>query len=194
MKGRSLYGFMFATFFTLLAGPALGSSISASYAPTSGGISLGTFVAGTYNITASGIISLAGPVGSPTNNFDVDANGVPVTGVTYPAYTYFNPNGASYDGVITNVGPGGALINLGALMGTLVANPTLATQWFLIGTGTSITLYSTETIYAAVNDTYYSNNTGAFTVLVSQVPLPAAAWLFGSALLGLVAVARRRAA
>jgi hypothetical protein len=37
-------------------------------------------------------------------------------------------------------------------------------------------------------------DTDGFTIGVSAVPLPAAAWLFGSALLGLVTVARRRQA
>ena len=190
MKGRSLYGFMFATYFAVLAGPALGSSVSVN-ADNPAVTSLGNYGIGTYNITASGIISVA----CCTYDFFVDPAGKPTSLVTYPGYGYFNPNGAPNDVQNPNVyGPGGSSINLGALMGTLVANPASPSDWFLIGTGTSIVLTSAATIYAAVNDTYYSNNTGAFTVLVSQVPLPAAAWLFGSALLGLVAVARRRAA
>lgn len=46
-----------------------------------------------------------------------------------------------------------------------------------------------ETIGSADNEIF-----GNFVTTASPVPLPAAAWLFGSALLGLVTVARRKAA
>lgn len=38
---------------------------------------------------------------------------------------------------------------------------------------------------------YYKTNTGTMTV-VSSVPVPAAAWLFGTGLIGLAGIARRR--
>ncbi|MCP5193150.1 MAG: VPLPA-CTERM sorting domain-containing protein [Pseudomonadales bacterium] len=41
---------------------------------------------------------------------------------------------------------------------------------------------------------YWDNASGVALVRIPAVPLPAAAWLFGSALLGLVATARRRQA
>ena len=174
---------------TVLPGPDLATSIT----------SLGIYGPGTYNITATGVVALAGTLGSESANFDLGPDGVPIAdpdGVTFndPTYAHFNPGGSdTADAAGTLFGPGGAGINLGAVMGTYSATPTLPSDWFLIGNSFTVTLLDASTeIWAAVNDTYYLNNSGSFDVVVNQVPLPAAAWLFGSALLGLVTVARRK--
>ena len=51
-----------------------------------------------------------------------------------------------------------------------------------------------STYYISQNDTDGSAETGSFLVRTSVVPVPAAVWLFGSGLLGLVGIARRKKA
>lgn len=157
----------------LLAGCALllmGSSASAATlvaannpAPTL----LGTFGPGTYTITASGLIDLVGPVGS---GFTMRPDGVPDSPVTAGGYGYFNPTGSYIaDG---NYGPGGTVAKIGALMGSFTATPSSPSDYFLIGYSKSVTLASTQSIYGQVNDTFYSNNGGAFSVSVAAIPEP----------------------
>lgn len=50
-----------------------------------------------------------------------------------------------------------------------------------------------ETYYGFTSKDYSNPWTGSFLVRPSEVPLPAAAWLFGSAVLGLVVVKRKQA-
>ena len=65
-------------------------------------------------------------------------------------------------------------------------NPTVARQQDRGG-------YDNEVLYPyVVSNTFTQNNAGSHLVRVSAVPVPAAAWLFGSGLLGLIAMARRK--
>ena len=59
---------------------------------------------------------------------------------------------------------------------------------------TNFTLAAGDTVKFFLYDDIITDNRGGVSLSISAVPLPAAAWLFGSALLGLVAVARRKAA
>jgi hypothetical protein len=153
----------------LIAGAIMASTPACAstlvYANSSTPTFLGTFGPGTYNITGSGLVDLVGEVDS---GFTVKPDGTPNTSVTYPGYSYFNPSGStSADG---NYGPGGSGIKIGALMGSFGSSPS---SYFLIGFSKTISLTSTESLYGLVNDTYYSNNGGAFSVAVSSVPEPA---------------------
>lgn len=129
---------------------------------------LGVFGPGTYQYTTSGVVSLAGPVGS---GFDLDADGRPVTPVTVAGYNYFNPNGADNDqGTFGTAGPG---FNLGALIGSYDN-----VSYFLLGTGGTFTVATPATaLFGFVNDTSHANNAGAFTFTVdtatAAVPEPA---------------------
>lgn len=173
----------------LLAFAAGSASAATNVAPTNpafGPYDLGSFAAGTYVITATGIVDLTGD-----GRFRIRPDGIPETTVTASGYSYFNPSGSYIaDG---NYGPGGANAKIGALMGTLSPAPSGPADWFQIGYSTPVTMVATGHIYAAVNDTYYPNDTGAFRVEVTPVPEPAeyAMVLAGLGVLG--AFRRRRA-
>lgn len=156
---------------------------------------LGLFAAGSYQLTGSGAVDLAG-----AGNFAMNPDGTPVSTVTLAGYGYFNPSGSTIaDG---NYGQAGSSVKLGALIGSLNAtpyngiNPTVvqAADWFLIGYSTVVTLAAPGHIYASINDTFFSNNTGAFDVSVSAVPEPGstALLLAGLGVVGLMA--KRRSA
>ena len=140
-------------------------------AANSGTTDLGVFAAGTYNISATGLVSLSGGVGS--GGFDIRPDGVPDTPVTAAGYGYFNPSGTDFaDGIYGVGGPG---IKIGALMGAFapVAPQGDSAPWlpgyFFIGFSTDI-VHAGGHIYAQVNDTFYSNDQGAFDVTVRQLP------------------------
>lgn len=147
---------------------------------------LGVFGPGTYQYTVTGVVSLAGPVGS---GFDLDPNGVPITSVTVPGYSYFNPNGADNDkGTVGRAGPG---INLGALVGSYNS-----VDFFLLGgTGTFAITAPGTALFGLVNDTSNTNNGGSFsfeaTAVQAGVPEPAT-WAMMIAGFGLVGGAMRR--
>lgn len=168
----------------LLASPLAAATPVA--ANQNGTTSLGFFAAGTYNITASGTIDLIGSGGTMT----LKPDGVPLTAVTAPAYLYFNPNGSfQADGVF---GPGGSGIKIGALMGSLVAAPAGPSDFFSIGFGTTVTLAAPGQIFAQVNDTFYPNNVGAFSVNVqAAIPEPGS-WALMIAGFGIAGAAARR--
>ena len=62
-----------------------------------------------------------------------------------------------------------------------------------VGSSYSQTMPISGELYLAFNDNVYSDNGGSFTATISTVPIPAAAWLFGSALLGLGVIKRKGA-
>ncbi len=149
---------------------------------------LGNFAAGTYHITATGVIEFAGSPGL----FDTGPNGVPVTPVTASGYSYCNPGGCSVDiPGDGGVGPGGAAINFGTLLGTLSASPSSPSDFFTIGYGTNVTLAAAGNIYALVNDTYRPNDVGSYDVSVAAVPEPAS-WAMMIGGFGMVGGAMRR--
>lgn len=168
--------------------------------PSSGElIDLGAFQAGTYRLTGSGAIALC-----PGDTFRVGPDGVSLSG--YPVVcaggggTYTGPS-SSFDYAF---GPAGTHAYIGALVATLNQNAytginpseSQADDWFLVGYGTNITLASSSHIYAALNDMYVSNNSGAFQISVeavgAAVPEPATAALTLSGLLGIATIRRRR--
>ena len=120
-----------------------------------------------------------------------DFSGLVPTG---SAATFADPIGWDATGAINDPAPGGQL--------WAVSTAPLAS--FLLGSGTAsetdnglLEIVATGTLtLLGFNDTpgsFVFNETGlTFSAqAVSEVPLPAAAWLFGSALMGLVAVRRR---
>ncbi len=166
------------------------ASAVAVFGQTDGLTTIGTFAAGTYQITGSGIVSLAGTAGDGV--FDMLPTGIPNTPVTLSGYDYFNPTGSTIaDG---NPGVVGEGTLFGALYGTFNVNPTSSADYFLIGSSVLQTLNTTQTLYARVNDMSgsFSNNSGFYEVTVAAVPEPHE-WAMMLAGLGLVGfVARRR--
>lgn len=149
--------------------PGVASAGTLILASNSGTTDLGVFAAGTYNISATGLVSLSGPVGS---GFDIRPDGVPNSPVTAGGYGYFNPGGSDMaDGIF---GLGGPSIKLGGLMGSFAAvapqgnNAPWLPGYFFIGYSANV-VHTGGHLYAQVNDTFYSNNQGAFDVTVRQV-------------------------
>lgn len=153
----------------LLAAAAPASAATLVNANIATPTSLGTFAAGKYKVTTTGTISLAGTAGD--GQFDVDANGVPVTPVTYSQYSYFNPAGSTIADGQSGIAPG---LNIGSLVGSLVANPG-STDFFSLGSSATLVFAGTTTLYGAVNDLSfaYGNNGGAFSVSIAAIPEPA---------------------
>jgi hypothetical protein len=150
---------------------------------------LGLFAAGSYDITASGTVSLAGN-GAPLMVTNPDGT-LPSTPLI-PGFSYLFPNGSPFDIPDGNItGPGGSTFDLGALLGTLNPSPTSAADFFLIGYGTEIALSTSEHIYALVNDPVYADNSGAYDVVVTAAPEPASLTLLGVGLFVLWTIQRR---
>ncbi|WP_374490164.1 PEP-CTERM sorting domain-containing protein [Zoogloea sp.] len=153
---------------TLLAG----TSHAIQVLPNGNLFDLGSYAAGTYILTGSGQIDLCG-----NGTFGMLPDGMPVTTVTCLRYgTDFNPAGSfTADGLW---GRAGSNAKIGALIATLNPNAfssnnpssTQADDWFFVGYSATVTLPVAGHIYAAVNDTYYPNDTGAFNVTVHAVP------------------------
>lgn len=166
---------------SLLSLACTGSSFALTVLPTDpsfGLHDLGSFTPGSYVITGSGVVGLTG-----AGDFLMNPDGTPVTTVTSPGYSYFNPSGSfQADG---NFGPGGANVKIGALMGTLTSNPTSPSDWFQIGFSYLLVLGSTSHIYLAVNDTFYPNDVGSYTAEIRAVSTSVPDT--GSATLGLMA-------
>ncbi len=139
---------------------------------------LGSFTAGTpLTINATGTIDFAST--APYGDSTPDGK-TPVGGYTNaPVLTTLN-GGAGF--------PSGALIGVWSSTN----NPLSITPIggvFLIGSTASI-IAQTGYLFAGIADEGWSDNTGAFNVTVTPVPLPATLWLMGSGLLGLLGYRR----
>jgi hypothetical protein len=77
---------------------------------------------------------------------------------------------------------------------------TFDVSWLAGAAGTSLDVYASATVDKYENTWWWGDDapeTGTLAVTVeapSAVPIPAAAWLFGSAILGLLGIARRKKA
>lgn len=126
---------------------------------TDDSVLISTLEPGTYRVGSAGQVSIYG-------GFDMDPGGTPISPVELAGYEYFNPAGSDQaDGLI---GPAGAGINLGALIGRVCdASGTHCGPWFLMGSDHELTIDEPDSaLYAAVNDLYYPDNQGSFAVSV----------------------------
>lgn len=165
--------------------------------------------------TFSNIDEMVSITATGTINLSAGATGVTPQGINTPAGTPFALT-TSYtpleevmvdSGVLTIPRPVGDMIeDVGALIGVYIPattnnNPTFtpfdedlvplgipASDLFLIGLGTTFTAQGPGALYLGINEWYAQNNSGAFQVTLDPVPIPAAAWLFISGILGLFGI------
>ena len=173
---------------TALALLAIAGAASALTVVVPGGTTtptfIGTFAAGTYQITGTGVVDL-----TSDGTFRLLPDGKPQTLVTAVPYGYFNPNGSDFDVLDNKNGPAGAGVNIGALVGTFTATPTMPSDFFLIGNSKTLTFAGP--LYGFVNDNYTPNTNGSFNLTISAVPEPAQAALLLAGL-GVVGMVGRR--
>ena len=193
----------------------LGSGVIDGYAAvwnitadaTGDGFSVNSFQQDAYINTAGGTFALWDPANGSGMSGTIDGSGnmtFDITGRTGIAATFAAALG-SQPWNVDNApdGDGTGVYDL-LTTGTMTANATGASAAFsLTGvpiTGNDIDGYSGQLISAGnigtawgffVN-TQYSERYNIDIVTTSAVPVPAAVWLFGSGLIGLVGVARRR--
>ena len=148
-------------------------------------------------------------------NLSINTRNVGPDGITAPAGTPFAFT-ISYtpleeplveSGALTIPRPDGDPIeNIGALIGAFVpasvANDANfspfdedivdegipSTDLFLIGSKATLSSPGPGSLYLGINEWFASNNSGAFQVAIDPVPLPAAAWLLSSGLIGVVGI------
>ena len=182
---KILLGFIFGL--TLLSGHASAATIGWGSAPA-------TIYAGdsfSLNITGSGFTSNVDGGGV---NFTYDKNILNVTSVTIDEIVWdFGGAGISTGSIDNGAGTAnGIMVNT---FSTVIGSFDVATiQFQAIGSGTSalnLTEYALNPWASggSLIDPIMASN--SLTVLQS-VPVPAAVWLFGSGLIGLIGVARRK--
>ncbi|MGB1092395.1 MAG: VPLPA-CTERM sorting domain-containing protein [Oceanobacter sp.] len=115
---------------------------------------------------------------------------------------YFNPNG---NNGIYNYNPAYSVIGVWSTTPDVInfITPDGGSSWIdalvSVGSGGIFDVpegYGSAYLFLAENDGNFLDNdpVGNYSVSISQVPLPAAAWLLGTALLGLIGVSRRQRA
>ena len=154
---------------------------------------IGAVVAGqAYSVTASGIADLfVGFNGGLGLTFT--ANGLPTYAFPSP-YSAFFPSGRDYDPSQgpSNLGIGGAGRLLGSVLGTFTAAASAPADYFIIGPGTTFTAGTSGSLYAVVNDTFFPDNGGSYSVNLLAVPEPATALMLALGAATLVLHSRRR--
>lgn len=146
------------------------------------------------------LTTASGPISGMTNQL---SNAMPgagsgfISGVNITGTHVSAVNGSSVNVPGDASGYGGFLGT--SWNGTLSANATgaigQALQFFMV-TASSTSNGAAAHVYQYANtagaSTWNLSNTGVLSYAAAAVPLPAAVWLFGSGLLGLVGIARRR--
>ena len=149
---------------TVIDGPAL--------TVAGGGIGTGTGTFGAASLTINSVVTTATNLAAPATIASTSTYNGTITGGIFTA---------DGTGTATSVCTGDAQV-----CGGIVSGPITAGDLFSVATsGGSWTSSATQYNGLIAVDT---------TSTLSAIPVPAAAWLFGSALMGLVGMARRRKA
>jgi len=178
---------------TVLASSALFLSAAAAQAAV---LPLTVDINGTTSGADSGTTVGAGFGGLDTATFDLTWTATSTitsgyTNGTVTSQTTFNLLSGVGTTTVTNcVNNGGTLIDLC----TQIALNTPAATNLVVGSAPQqlpIILIDSSTVNSPVGD-IFANTTYTFNLPAPEVPVPAAAWLFGSALVGLAGVGRKR--
>lgn len=150
----------------------------------------GVSVAGVAGITVTKLDSWGTTMNTTVNNLNANAT---TNGTLASGYT-FGKAGSGTSGVWNTTDTGGTIYNwAGFGPSTLgVATGTASELYGLTGNGGTGQAQVYDLGSLALNITSASNYALVFTANGAPVPLPAAVWLFGSGLLGLAGVGRRR--
>ena len=146
--------------------PAANGAVSVFVpAASSTPVDLGYFAAGTYTLAASGFASLVGGI-SDINSLTFNPDGTTAFAIQRGGYTFLNNGPTAFDQYQNTYGLGGSSVPLGALMGSLVAQPG---SYFAIGSVGTVTLSQAGHIYAQINDDapYYGDNSNGYQVTVT---------------------------
>lgn len=138
----------------------------------------------TYNFTATNFIAHEGtplPASSVTGSYTVDGFMVTQVDLTIGSRSYSAADVALYDTSLPST-LGGTSNGSGVGLGT----DDFWLEWF-VGDPTH---FKSFVYTVAGSQDFYASETGSISV--AAVPVPAAAWLMGSGLMGLAGLARRR--
>lgn len=209
MKKRILGLALTASLMTLSVG-ANALTVSTSVDATSNPWDITTYQAGTYGISGS-----TGPTSVSGGGLDFSAGSVfnisfvsgSISLGAHPSLTVTDINGIPSGHGGTTAGNSGqyfpsnsigSSVLLGALIGTFAdAGGNIVGNPFAVGTGPVFVAPAGATqLLLGINDDIFGDNSGAFQIDVSQspaaVPVPAAVWLFGSAIVGLAGMRRKK--
>ncbi len=208
---KKLLGLTLSASLMALSGGAQALTVNTTVNATSNPWDITTYQAGTYGISGS-----TGPTSVSSSGLDFSAGSVfnieylsgSISLGVHPSLAVTDINGissqwggtsAGYSGEFFPSNSIGSSVLLGALVGTfadsggnIVGNP------FAVGTGPVFVAPAGATqLLLGINDDIFGDNSGAFQVAVTQadlsaVPVPAAVWLFGSALVGLAGMRRTK--
>ena len=172
---------------------AIGGVSAVAEANTAGltGVWEGTY---TFSMFSPG----GGAVGTPTSNtwtWDFDAGTVSIVNTATFYASVWTASGVTFSDTGTSYGP--AIAGDQNMIFSWSVNPSIpvTSSWDVTATGNTIG----DTAVVTVNNATILPTSSAFpgfhptfSGALTQVPVPAAVWLMGSGLLGLVGVARRR--
>jgi hypothetical protein len=171
---------------------AIGSA-SVAEANTAGltGVWTGTY---TFSMFSPG----GGPVGVPSSNswtWDFDAGSVSIVNTATFYGSVWTAGGVTFADTGTDYSAAGGTGTANMTFSWSV-NPSIPvfSSWDVTATGTTAAVSVNSAVILATSSAFpgFSPQFSGSLSSLSQVPVPAAVWLMGSGLLGLVGVARRR--
>ena len=197
---------------TTLVNNVPGGSFTLATDATGAAFSTGSYTMGAYTGTPGGLFSTGGPVAgsgsvSDAGQLDLDFTGRTGSATLFPYLgtpAWNIDNGVAggtgaYEGFTTgadsNVSPTDGSVSLtltGSNLSLVNGSPSGIGTW----TGQLVSIGNVGAAWGPFAGTPYSEvytiSVSGHVPDVSQIPVPAAVWLFGSGLAGLVGVARRR--
>jgi hypothetical protein len=142
--------------------------VGGSYSESSNVVTLGSVVAGTGTLDFDPSIGFSTPNGN-INNSNIDLN------TLAPVPNLFDIGGWQFDLESLVVGQQGGVLELDG-------------TGFVSNLDSNLGFDKTPVVWGFTGN----DNGSSYSMTITAVPVPAAVWLFGSGLLGLVGIARRR--